>query len=257
MLQRWLSHPLTRGMDMDDPHNTWLRRQIIAKKPFLRLIYEEWYRFLAQSVPDGPGQILEIGSGAGFLEQAIPELIKSEIFFVPGTHLVSDAQQLPFADSSLKAVLMTNVLHHVPQPRRFFAEASRCVRPGGKLVMVEPWVSPWSRFFYHYLHYEPFEPGTPTWEFPSSGPVSGANDALPWVIFERDKPQFEREFPQWEIEPIKRFMPFRYMASGGISMRSLMPVWSFGLWTALENLLHPMNRQLAMFAQIVLRRREE
>jgi hypothetical protein len=31
--------------------------------------------------------------------------------------------------------------------------------------MIEPWVTPWSRFVYNLLHHEPFDPETPSWNF--------------------------------------------------------------------------------------------
>jgi hypothetical protein len=120
--------------------------------------------------------------------------------------------------------------------------------------MIEPWVSPWSRFVYTHLHHEPFQPETASWELPSSGPLSGANGALPWIIFARDHLQFEQQFPHWRIELIKPIMPFRYLLSGGVSLRGLAPGWSFGIWHRIENALNRWNNQLAMFAQIVLRR---
>ena len=122
--------------------------------------------------------------------------------------------------------------------------------------MIEPWVTPWSRFIYTRLHHEPFEPETALWEIPATGPLSGANGALPWVIFARDRVTFEREFPQWRIGLIKPIMPFRYLLSGGVSLRGLAPAWSSGLWKQIESALGGWNNQLAMFAQIVLRRLE-
>ena len=50
-------------------------------------------------------------------------------------------------------------------------------------------------------------------------------------------------------------MPFRYLASGGGSLRSLSPGWSYGLWRGVEGLLAPLASQLAMFALIVVERR--
>ena len=88
----------------------------------------------------------------------------------------------------------------------------------------------------------------------TAGPLSGANGALPWIIFARDRLKFEQEFPQWQIELIKPIMPFRYLLSGGVSLRGLAPGWSFGLWRHVENALGRWSNQLAMFAQIVLRR---
>ena len=254
MLKTWLAHPLTRGLDIDDPQTTHLRLQIIQKKRFLRQIYYEWYQAIVDALPLGDGAVLEIGAGGGFMSEFIPGLITSELFYCPNVRAVIDGLRLPFGSQSLRGVVMTNVLHHLPQPRLFFAEATRCVRPGGVVAMIEPWVSSWSRFVYTRLHHEPFEPETLSWELPTSGPLSGANDALPWIIFVRDRLKFEREFPQWQIESIKPMMPFRYLLSGGVSLRAFAPDWSFGLWRQIENALGPLSKQLAMFALIVLRR---
>lgn len=149
---------------------------------------------------------------------------------------------------------MTDVLHHLPKAKDFFSEAARCVRSGGVIVMIEPWVTPWSHLIYTRLHHEPFQPNALEWEFPTTGPLSGANGALPWIIFARDRAQFEQEFPEWTIDTIKPNLPFRYLVSGGVSLRSLVPAWSSGLWRGLENALEPWMDKLAMFAQIVLRR---
>jgi SAM-dependent methyltransferase len=255
-IKRWLSHPLTRGLAVDDPRTTEQRRKIIQTKRFLKLIYEEWYASIADAVPSGPGEVLEIGSGAGFLAEFIPGLITSEILLCRGVRVVLDGSRLPFHDGSLKAIVMTNVLHHLPAPREFFAEASRCIRPGGVIVMIEPWVSPWSRIVYRHLHHEPFMPDAKDWSVPVGGPLSGANGALPWILFKRDRTQFEAEFPTWEIGRVEGGMPFRYLVSGGVSLRSLMPHVTFSSWRSLERLLRPWMKAWAMFARITLVRRE-
>jgi hypothetical protein len=148
------------------------------------------------------------------------------------------------------------VLHHIGRPRKFFAEATRCVRVGGTIVAIEPWSTAFSNWFFRHFHHEPFDPARSTWEFPATGPLSGANGALPWIIFARDRKQFEAEFPLWEIVTLRPFMPFRYILSGGVSMRSFMPGFTFGFWKFVEQLLDPMRNQLSMFVQITMRRRE-
>jgi hypothetical protein len=96
--------------------------------------------------------------------------------------------------------------------------------------------------------------GTLSSELPIAGPLSGANDALPWIIFARERQKFEQEFPHWHIELVKPMMPVCYLLSGGVSLRSLMPGWSFAIWKQIENALSHWNNELVMFAQIVLRR---
>jgi SAM-dependent methyltransferase len=250
-----LAHPLTAGLSLDDPSTTELRKQVISSKPFLKAIYNEWYSMLAAEVPPGPGVVLELGSGAGYCDRYISGLITSEVFWCPSAQLAVDARQIPFRDGSLRAIVFTNVLHHVPDLPGFFGEASRCLRPGGKILMIEPWVTPWSRFVYKNLHHEPFFPESQAWSFVSSGPLTSANGALPWIVFSRDRHRFESGFPELAIERIRPFLPFRYLVSGGVGMRSLMPSFTHSFWARLEMMLEPYMSSLAMYAFIALRKR--
>ncbi len=256
MLKFLLNHPLTRYCSLDDPRTTELRRRIIREKVFLRRIYEEWYSFAASVLPSGDGEVLEVGSGAGFIKEIIPEAITSEVFPCSGVDKVLHAEVLPFQNEELRAIVMIDVLHHVSQPRAFFREAIRCLRPGGVLAMVEPWVTPWSSLVYRNLHHEPFRPDATEWEFPSEGPLTGANSALTWIIFERDRKEFESEFPRLHICSLQPVMPFLYLLSGGISFRSLMPGWSYDIWRNIEKGLRPCISKIAMFTYITIERTE-
>jgi SAM-dependent methyltransferase len=229
-----------------------LRRQVIFQNNFLLHIYHEWYQLLKSSLIDSDGEILELGSGGGFLAEFIPGVISSEVFYYPQSEITLDGQKLPFANQSLRAICMTNVLHHIPNNRLFFAEAARCVKRGGCISMIEPWNTPWAYFVYNVLHHEPFEPRAINWSLPVKGPLSSANDALPWIIFERDKTQFETEFPEWEIKKVQLMMPFRYLVSGGVSLRQLMPDWSYSFWKGFEITISPLNHLFSMFAYIQL-----
>lgn len=134
-------------------------------------------------------------------------------------------------------------------------EAARCVRPRGVLVLIEPWVTSWSRFVYSHYAHEPFEPEAVEWELSPTGPLAGANSALPWILWCRDRQRFEREFPIWEIRLVQPIMPVRYLLSGGIALRVSMPGWSFPFWARCESWLSRWNQNSAMFAKIVLQRR--
>lgn len=86
-LRHWLAHPLTQGLNLDDPQTTKLRRRIIMEKPFLREVYKEWYTSIIKALPDGDGAVLELGSGAGFLSEYIPDSLRQISFHVMATVL--------------------------------------------------------------------------------------------------------------------------------------------------------------------------
>ncbi|HOE13069.1 MAG TPA: methyltransferase domain-containing protein [bacterium] len=245
-----------RGLNIDDPETTELRYEIVRRKKFLRKVYKEWYDAILAALPAGQGAVLELGSGAGFLRDYIPDLVTSDVIPSRQLDLIADGHHVPFSDSSLRAIVMVNVLHHIPRCRLFFAEATRTVRPGGMLLMVEPWVTPWSRFVFRRLHHEPFDPDAKAWEFPSTGPLSGANSALPWILFRRDRSRFEQEFPEWRLLKIEPCMSFRYLLSGGMSAPTISPAWTFGFWAKTERLFRQWIGECGLFAYIVLERIE-
>jgi SAM-dependent methyltransferase len=251
-----LEYPETASLPIDSPETTINRWQIIRDKPSLRQIYDEWYRAIASAILPGDKPVLELGSGAGFMASYVDNLITSDILELPGVDRVVDAcAALPFEDSSLRGIAMVNTLHHLPDVTVFLAEAVRCVAPGGAISMVEPWNTRWSRFVYRRLHHEPFEPDAASWTFESGGPLSSANGALPWIIFERDRRRFRERFPELEIRQVRPIMPIRYVLSGGVSMRALLPSWGFGLVKAVERACQPVMGSLAMFAHVAVSRR--
>jgi SAM-dependent methyltransferase len=246
--------PLSNQRDTGDFHATLQRRQRVLKKPFVKRIYQEWYDMIALYIPPGlaDAPLLELGSGTGFMKENIKGLVTSDIAPYPDINIVLDGQKLPFLKDALKGIVMVNVLHHFPRPRAFFAEAARCVRSGGSIIMIEPWVTTWSRFVYRRLHHEPFYPDAKEWERASDGPFSGSNSALPWIIFKRDPPQFVKEFTEWRINAIIPMMPFRYLVSGGVRIRASMPNFTFGMWKMIERCVDNLVDKLAMFALISL-----
>jgi len=90
MLSKWLLHPLTCDLDINDPRTTELHWQIIQQKLVLRRIYQEWYLLIAAHLPPGSQPVIELGSGGGFLRGYIPGLFTSDIFFYSLPSVVLD-----------------------------------------------------------------------------------------------------------------------------------------------------------------------
>jgi SAM-dependent methyltransferase len=99
-----------------------------------------------------PGAALDVGCGTGNatagLLHAWPDarvtgldlsagMLRKARGKRPGLPLVrADAGALPFRGESFDLVLSVYVLHHLAGPADFYAEAARCLVPGGRLVLL-------------------------------------------------------------------------------------------------------------------------
>ena len=250
-----LALPGAGGCDLDARETTDARMAIIRGKPYLRKLYTEWYHLLIEHTREAPsGPRVEVGSGAGFFKEILPGLVTTEVQRAGAIDAVADAAALPFRAGSLGAVYGVDVLHHFQEPSRFLTGCARVLVPGGYVALIEPWNTPWGRFVWTHFHHEPFDPKA-GWQLPGRAPLSEANGALPWILFHRDRKEFEARHPALEIVQIQPFLPLAYVLSGGVSMRAFLPGWAYGPWRSGERMLGPFNRWLGMFALIVLRRR--
>ena len=99
--------------------------------------------------------ILDIGCGTGTLARALSEDGAAVTGIDPGAEALAkarglvpaarfeaaSAEALPFGEGQFDGAVMLNSLHHVPDPARALAEAARVLRPGGRLVVIEPLAS--------------------------------------------------------------------------------------------------------------------
>src|SRR5262249_47420449 len=149
------------------------------------------------------GPRVELGSGPGFSRAFIPDLELTDLVKAPWHDREVGAEALPYADASLGALVLFDVLHHVPSPRAFFVEAARPPPPGGRLVMCEPYIGPLSYPVYKLLHEEPVDLG--------ADPLADArrdardpfdsNQAIPTTLFARSRGRqaFARAFPALDV----------------------------------------------------------
>jgi SAM-dependent methyltransferase len=240
--------------DLDDPATTLLHSRLIQKKPFLKKLYIDFYKQFQKVTPDCENKLLvEIGSGGGFIKGVIPNVITSDVLTLLNVDKVFSALDMPFKDSSVDAFFMVDVLHHIPDPRKFFIEMTRCLKIDGKIAMIEPANTCWSRFIYKNFHHELFDPQA-DWELTGGKehPVSHGNGALPWIIFSRDRRIFEKEFPSLRVVRIRNHTPLRYLLSGGLTLRQLVPSFTYPAFKAVEWLLSPFDNLLGMFQTIEL-----
>ena len=115
-------------------------RVLWEKKPVLRAIYAAWYKEIIGALK--PGKTLELGGGSGNFKAHFPEAVTSDLIPLPWLDLVLDAHDLPLRDSSIFNAVLFDVLHHLENPRFFFDEVVRVLRPEDVSFCWSP-MSPW------------------------------------------------------------------------------------------------------------------
>jgi SAM-dependent methyltransferase len=222
-------------------------------KPVLRAVYTHYYGEIAARCRAGP--TLEVGGGSGNLKSYVVDAITSDIQHVPWLDVVADAHFLPFAAGSLGNVVLFDVLHHLQRPRLFLLEAERVLRPGGRLLMVEPAITPLSWLLYKLLHDEPVrmsdDPLAEGGIDPTRDPFA-SNQAIPTLLFGRYRHRLAHAFPRLRLIEKRRIAYFAYPLSGGFKRWSLLPIWAVGPLLRLEQWLEPVLQSIMAFRLLVV-----
>jgi len=239
---------------LDDPARGESPGGLLKRKAALRNYYNRIYAGFVSRLASCPqsGAMLELGSGSGFLKEFIPDVITSDVLQYPGVDRVVDAASLPFPDHGLRAIFMLNVFHHLPDAGAFLREAQRCLVPGGRVIMVDQYPGWISTPIFRHAHHEQFDPRAREWPFESSGPLSGANGALAWIVFERDRVKLEEMVPDLRLDRYRPFAPMSYWLAGGLKRWTLVPGRMLGVVDWLDELLIKISPRFGSFVEIDL-----
>ena len=229
-------------------------RRLWRSKPMLARVYAPWFAALVEAVPAG-SRVLEVGAGPGFLAEHAgarrPDLrwIASDLHAAPWNTLAADAGRLPLAARSVEAVLGLDVLHHLEAPAHFFAEAARVLRAGGRLALIEPWITPLSWVVYRFFHQEDCRLGVDPWSpFAAGGKDSFDGDAaVPWRMVRTTRAGRWGELGL-QAPRVVRLNAFAYILSLGFRPASLLPAPLAGPLVALDRASRPLAPLTALRA---------
>jgi len=228
------------------------------RKKAIRLLYRDFHRQLVNSCPAGP--VLDIGSGTAHIKDFRPDIVSADILSFPGIDVVTDAHCLPFPNAMFAGVVMLDVLHHLERPVEFLKEASRVLRPGGRLAMIEPAMTMLARRFYDRFHEEPVDMSADPFADvpinPDRDPFD-ANQAIPTLLFatEAARKRVEQIIPAFRVRSVEWQSLFAYPMSGGFQKWSLVPGALVGPMLALEERIpKAVRRHLAFRMMVVLER---
>ncbi len=260
-IRAYLQEPRLVGVDPDSEEMLAIHSKVLYEKPMMKGVFSEFYDTCVsldkKHFATSKGKRIEIGAGVSFFKKKYPEIISTDIKKAENLDMVVDAQNMPFEKGSIHAIYGINCFHHFPNPNLFFKELERVLEKGGGCILIDPYYGMVAKRFYKKIFdSETFDTTQKEWVNESLGFMNGANQALSYIVFKRDRKKFEEMYPNLEIviqKPLNNYM--RYVLSGGLNFRQILPS-SFSLVIKFFELVFiPFNSVLALHHVIVIRKK--
>lgn len=217
-------------------------------------IYSDLHFDLKSNISAVEGMALEVGSGNSSYRDTHPEVICSDIVFSGELDLVCNALKLPLRKNSLSNIVMFDVFHHLQEPLVFLKQSEKLLKPGGRIVMVEPYVSLVSFVIYRLFHFEDtsffFDPKSPFGngvKDPNAG-----NQAIPTVLFGNMWASISKNFPELTLITKRRCSLFAYPLTGGLRSKGIFPLWLLKLILFLDKRLERFLGRVFAFRVIIV-----
>lgn len=122
-------------------------------------IFKETFKQIGKS-----GTMLDLGCGnRPYLFLYEPYFDKTIGADLPGTYfeqyrvdIFCSATDIPLPDESIDVLFCSEVLHDISQPEKMLKEAYRILKPGGKIILSAPFVTPLCDSEYDHYRYTKF-----------------------------------------------------------------------------------------------------
>ncbi len=227
-----------------DLHQDFINKNIEYwnRKPLLHVLYGDFYQLISQNLSNLPdSKIVELGSGLGNIKEVIPDCLRTDLFPNPWIDQVENAYKLTFAKESVSDLILTDVFHHLRYPGGALQEFYRVLRKGGRVIMLEPYISVLGLLVYGAFHSEPIGFTQKIEWFPPQGwsaedidYYAAQGNATRVFITNR----FRSELKRWQKIKTIRLSALAYAASGGYSGPQLYPKSILLLIKGLEKILN-------------------
>ena len=201
---------------------------IIRNDAFLYRVYEDIYKeFERISGISGitKAKVLEIGAGDfSCAEKYFPSVIKSDVESSSDDVLIEnhDVDGLSYPNNYFDIILAKDVIHHFKNPINNLVELSRVLKPGGLIIVSEPYWSLLGRFIFRFFHPERWDTKVLRLEIDSLDPWI-SNQELLYLLNSKFKEEFKNRVPSLQIKIYGPTYGLAYALSGGVFSRTFIP----------------------------------
>jgi len=198
-------------------------RQNWSKKSGLRYYYHnQIFDRIISNIKPGP--TLQLGAGPGFFSQYYDGMLNSDFGNRFNVDVELDAHAIPLANGSFDNVVGVDILHHFARPGLALSECARILKPGGMLLLVEPWAGFVGNIFYKFMHHEECNDIEDIWNFafdPETKLPMEGNSKIPKIIFSEQKKYLSSHLPSLQLEKLEYFGVLSYLLTGGFGKYGL------------------------------------
>ncbi len=226
-------------------------RKIWETKKVLRLVYYSWYKQIIANLK--PGNVIELSAGCGNFKEYFPNCISCEYVESQWVDLRCDSMHLPFKNNSINNLVLIDALHHYSDTEVFFREADRVLKPSGRLLMIEPYISPFSYIIRRLFHNE-------FCSFRHIHSLKNPNEgnlALPTLLFFRKNKMNDLIMSMFNLVRLKRFNYLTYPLSRGFSRKALLTPGLFYLIQMVERRLSFLSPIFSFKMLVVLEKKAD
>lgn len=226
-------------------------RRVWEQKPILRRVYNEEFFARLLAFRRANGLSIEVGGGPGFFKQFATDIVSTDLIWCPWLDAIADAQQLPLRTARVTNIFGLDMLHHLAAPMTFLGEVSRVLVAGGRLILIEPWITPFSYLIFRFLHQERCDLSETPWMRNQTGEVPqkmafDGNQAIPYLLFgPGHRSKTLNSLPDLKLVALEPFCLFAYLLSGGFKAMNLLPEFLYPALSKFERATSPLWRRLA------------
>ena len=211
------------------------------KKPVLQRAYLEFHKLISKEVTQSvDGKIVELGSGIGNLKSVLPEAICTDLFPNPWLDQVENAYDLSFKSNSVSNLVLFDVWHHLQYPGNALNEFKRVLKPGGRVILFEPYISLFGRLVFGPMHHEPIgmkeniTPIAPEGTDLANLDYYAAQGNATRIFYQQ---KYKSMLANWNVITKKRTVTLAYILSGGYSKPQLYPTFTYPIFKPIDAFL--------------------